>query len=134
MNRISWICLLLATVGNTAIHGGDPAPKDHGRVRITEADLTALRAQAAKERPAFEAFGWAVYRWESQYYGVYKTKGIPEFIASEVEKTEIRISGPAEMIVDSKKRIAVAEKATAKLRGDRFEISGGRTRVAVEVP
>lgn len=136
MNRVFWICLLLTVVSEATIRGGDKPGKGTGPAAISEADLAALRARAAKERPAFEAFGWKVYRWEAQCYGVYLAKGSPEFIASEVKKTdtEIQISGPGEIILDSKKRIAVTDKATAKLRNEAYEISGGRIRVAVEVP
>lgn len=136
MNRVFWICLLLTLVSEATIRGSDEPGKGTGPAAISEADLAALRARAANERPAFEAFGWKVYRWESQCYGVYLAKRSPEFIASAVKETdtEIQISGPGEIILDSKKRIAVTDKATAKLRNEAYEISGGRIRVAVEVP
>lgn len=136
MNRISRICLLFLALHAGPSFGGDVTPKGTGPAAISEADLAALRARAAKERPAFEAFGWKVYRWEAQCYGVYLAKRSPEFIASAVKKTdtEIQISGPGEIILDSKKRIAVTDKATAKLRNEAYEISGGRIRVAVQVP
>lgn len=136
MNRVFWICLLLTVVSEATIRGGDKPGKGTAPAATSEADLAALRARAAKEVPAFEAFGWKVYRLEAQCYGVYLAKGSPEFIASAVKKTdtEIQISGPGEIILDSKKRIAVTDKATAKLRNEAYEISGGRIRVAVEVP
>ena len=136
MNRISPMCLLSLALFAGHSHGGDPAPKGNRPAPIADADLTALRARAVKERPVFEAFGWAVYRMDAQFYGVLKGKGSPEFIAGEVKKTEteIQFSGPGEIIIDSQKRIAVPEKATAKLRGEAYEISGGRSRVTVELP
>lgn len=105
MNRVFWICLLLTVVSEATIRGGDKPGKGTAPAATSEADLAALRARAANERPAFEAFGWKVYRWESQCYGVYFAKRSPEFIASAVKKTdtEIQISGPGEIILDSKK-------------------------------
>jgi hypothetical protein len=136
MNRISRICLLSLALLAGLSYGDDPAPKDNRPIPVADADLTALRARAAKQQPVFEAFGWAVYHLDAQFYGVLQAKGSPEFIAGEVKKTEteIQISGPGEIIIDSKKRIAVPEKATAQLRGEAYEITGARSRVTVELP
>jgi hypothetical protein len=136
MNRTSPICLLALALFAGHSHSGDPAPKDNRPIPIAAADLTALRARAAKERPVIEAFGWAVYRLDAQFYGVFQAKGSPEFIAGAMKKTEseIQITGPGEIIIDSQKRIAVPVNATAKLRGEEYEISGARSRVTVELP
>lgn len=103
MNRISRICLFSLALLADLAHGEDLAPKDNRPVPIADADFTALRARAAKEPPVFEAFGWAVYRLDAQFYGVLQGKGSPEFIAGEVKKTEteIQISRPGEIILDS---------------------------------
>ncbi len=114
-------------------YGGEKTDRENGTEWISEEALADFRLKSATKQPVFEAFGWAVFRFEDVFYGVFKAKKSPEFVASVVTETEaeILLSGRSQIILNQSKRIFVSEQGTAKLRGEEYKIAGGRSRMTI---
>lgn len=136
MNQISWICLLAGVLLTGICHGGDTAGLGSGPEWISAENLADYRARAATKEPDFEAFGWAVFSFEGIFYGVLRAKGHPEFVATTVNRmdSEIQLSGRSRMILNKGKWIDVAEGGTVTLRGEIYEITGGRNKIVIQIP
>lgn len=136
MNKFFRICLIAAALLSGFCHGEEKSALDSGTEWISETSLTEMRSRAATTKPTFEAFGWAVFKFENVFYGVLKSEGTPEFVATTVNEmeSEIQLSGKGQIILNQKKRILVPDEGTAKLRGEKYEISGGRSKLIIGAP
>lgn len=136
MTRISWICLIAKLSLCGLCCGGEGNESDDVTRWISDKSLADFRSRAATREPDFEAFGWAVFKFEKVFFGVLRTEESLEFVATAVTemKTEVQLSGRSQIILNQKKRIFVPDEATVKLNGDEYEISGGRSRLIIGIP
>ena len=136
MNQISRNCLIGAVFLSGFCHGGEKSAMDKGAEWISETSLTDFRSRATTKKPTFEAFGWAVFKFENVFYGVLKSEGTPEFVATTVNEmdSEIQLSGKSQIILKQNKRILVPDEGTVKLRGEKYEITGGRSKLIIGAP
>lgn len=136
INRIPRICLIATALISGLCHAGEETPGAKGTDWISEKSLSEFRTRASNKQPTFEAFGWAVFKFETVFYGVFRAKGAPEFVATNVNEmdSEIRISGRSQIILNQDKRILVPDEGTGTLRGEKYEITGGRTKLIIGAP